>query len=45
MNLNNIARITNVGVQYNLVFHSTLKDLSSVTVILPVIVLDRCGEQ
>lgn len=45
INLNNIIRITNVRVQYNLFFDSALKDLSSVTVILPVIVLDHCGEQ
>lgn len=37
MNLNNIARITNVGVQCILFFDSALKDLS-LTVILPVIV-------
>lgn len=38
MNLNNIARITNVGVQCILFFDSALKDLSLITVILPVIV-------
>lgn len=33
MNLNNIARITNVGVQCILFFDSALKDLSLITVI------------